>query len=60
MKPQLIRPVSLRKARDATEAALNNELVTRQRVELLEEWVTAWGHLTFWQRLCWLVIGRCP
>jgi hypothetical protein len=54
--------------RRATEAALRNEMVTRQRVDILENLADAQGTeirsvqkvLTrdFWGRLRWLLLGR--
>ena len=42
----------------AVDAALANEQVTRERVDALEAWATAFTHLTRWERLRWLVLGR--
>jgi hypothetical protein len=55
--PQPTRPISLRTARDATRAALDNERITRARVDALEAWIAAWTQLTFWQRVRWF-FGR--
>ncbi len=38
-------------------AALQNEQLTRMRVEALEQAVAAWWSMSFWQRLRWLVRG---
>ena len=65
MNPKPSRRVMARKlapAIDATskavDAALANEQVTRERVEALEQWATAFTHLTWRERLRWLVLGR--
>lgn len=47
--------------REASAAALNNEMVTRGRVEALETraaMMDAKGWRGFWERLKWLLLGR--
>lgn len=44
-------------AKAAAEAAAHDEQLTRQRVELVEAWLTAWTSLGFLGRLRWLLLG---
>lgn len=53
-----IRPLTLRNVRSAVRAAIDNEVITRQRVSALELWVIGWEKRTFWERVRWLVRGR--
>jgi hypothetical protein len=64
--------VSLRKVRSAAAVALQNETVTRERVDQLEAWATSAGEqmaalarshaaftsMGFWARLRWLMRGH--
>jgi hypothetical protein len=64
--------VSLRTVRAATSAMIQNESVTRERVEQLEAWATSAGEqmaalarshaaftsMGFWARLRWLMRGH--
>ena len=43
--------------KQAAEAALTNEQVTRQRVDALEQWAAAFSGMTFWRRVRWLLLG---
>ena len=43
---------------EEVKVATGNELVTRQRVDAIEEWLAAWSSLTLWRRFRWLLLGR--
>ena len=45
-------------ARQNAEAAINNELLTRSRVEALELQFVRFTGRGFWGRLCWLLTGK--
>lgn len=58
---------SLRSVRGVAAAALDNEQITRQRVEQLETWaqlaslhMANFTQMGFWARLRWLTTGVCP
>jgi len=61
MTTLLSRRVLARRIAPAVDAALQNEAVTRQRVEALESglsYLAAVLSRGFWGRLRWLILGR--
>lgn len=42
----------------AALAALQNEALTRKRVEMLEQWAQEFTRMGFWRRVRWILVGR--
>ena len=45
-------------AAPAVNAVLDNERLTRERVEKIEQFLAAFSKMGFWRRVRWMITGR--